>query len=613
MEHESKLFNPVDLELSRSTFPFHPTMANTMNAGRLYPEKVIFVQPGDSIKMSMRRLVKMVTPVYPTMDALFQDVAFFFVPFRSILNRRYGTPAIDDGKYSWKFFIGAQDNFLNMPVPANGVTLPTLKIGSGVTDYKEGSLMDAFDVCYFSVNDGKLSALPLMAYFAIWNENYRDPNTMAPITWELDSNKQLKPYGKVPLDATKYELETVRGLSDQADYTWCNALGPDENGNSDATQECDKWLPLPVCRFHGYFGSLLPWPQRNATGVTLPLGTSAQVYLNPNKDTNANVIFKRFNSGGVDLPAETNLNIYNKDGVPTGAGNFSVLRGYDQDETEDMVVGNIFAYAPQAYADLSSATAATVNAVRMAIQKQRWYEKLARSGNRYDELEYGLFGVRPHDSGDDRPLYLGGKRIPLSIEMVASTNGGDSSSSGAGAGSLGALGAYSHTNDEDDYFYHSFDDWGVVICVSCIRHHDTFGSGTDRFWTKLTRDDIYFPTFAHLGEQGTFDYEMSDRVIDGRILGYNPAWEEYRTQHDRVHGLLRPGKSLGFMTYARNYAGNQSLATFLNASNQVETVDQTLSVTSNAAGFQFIVQATFDMPTRRAMPTTSIPGLMDHF
>lgn len=610
MEQENKLFNPVDLELSRTTFDFHPTSTGTCNAGRLIPERCFFVQPGDSIKMKVRNLVKMVTPVYPTMDALFQDVAFFFVPYRAILNRRYGSPVINDAIYSWKAFIGAQDNLINMPLPAEGLKLPTLKINSNTNGYKPGSLIDYMDVYTHKTMDGKLSALPMMAYFAIWNENYRDPNTMNPVTWSIDSDGQLYPHGVVPIDATKTELNEVRNISDTGDYVYCNALGADDNIGLPglATQDADFWLPFPVCRFHGYFGSLLPWPQRNAEGVLLPLGDSAPI------------VGKGGSSATLDDVHGTGRILFAHDvgGDPvvvTGKNYLGISDGVFIDSNDDLA--DSYATKSIAYtnliADLSTATAANVNALRMAIQKQRWYEKLARSGNRYDELEYGLFGVRPHDSGDDRPQYLGGKRIPLSIEMVASTNGGDSSSSGAGAGSLGALGAYSHTNDEDEYFYHSFDDWGVVICVSCIRHHDTFGSGTDRFWTKLTRDDHYFPTFAHLGEQGTEEYELSDKAPDGAFIGYNPAWEEYRTQLDRVHGYIRPGKSLDFMTYARSFSGSVSLVQYLNASFQVETVDKTLSVTSNAAGFQFIIQKTFDMTWRRCMPTTSIPGLMDHF
>lgn len=136
--------------------------------------------------------------------------------------------------------------------------------------------------------------------------------------------------------------------------------------------------------------------------------------------------------------------------------------------------------------------------------------------------------------------------------------------------------------------------------------------------TRLTRDQYYFPTFAHLGEQSTARSELVDSdnlTADSAALplGYNEAWQENRVMLDTVHGLLRPGENLDFMTYARNYDTTPDLATFLNASTQIEDIDRTLAVGSNAAGFQFIYQMTFNIRARRPLPTHSIPGLMDHF
>lgn len=610
MNAESQLFNPVDLDLSRSTFDMHPTESTTLNAGRLIPVRTFFVQPGDSMKMALDDLMKMSTPVYPTMDALFEDVFFFYIPFRAILSRRYGTPAVDDAIYSWAAFIGAQDNAVNMPLPANGLTLPRLDFDRTLGDgpAEAGTLMDYFPVYLEESNE--VTALPLMAYFAIWNENFRDPNTMPVITWSIDGDKHLQPYGKIPLYATKAELISAYRTDGESvpDYVLVNALGDGMILDDDAVSACKQWLPLPVCRFHGYFGSLLPWPQRNTEGVELPLGDKAPIIASGTTLNSFGYPIIFGNSGTMgqspyDRPVLVSTPAPGSIGGILGSGP-SVASS--EGSSVQLTRSNL-------YADLASATAANVNALRFAIQQQRWYEKLARSGNRYDELEYGLFGVRPHDSGDDRPQYLGGKRIALQIEMVASTNGGNDSSSAVGSGSLGSLGAFSHTNDNGDYFYHSFDDWGIVMCLKCVRHHDTFAGGTDRHWKKLSRDDHYFPTFAHLGEQKTEDFELVNKAPNGTIIGFNPAWQEYRRELDHVSGLLKPNRSLGFMTYARYFEDGTTLGEFLNASSQVATVDQTLAVTSNAAGFQFVSQSTFHISWRRCMPVDSIPGLMDHF
>lgn len=611
MQGENNVFNPTDLELSRSSFGHSPTETTTMNAGRLYPLRFFWVQPGDSIRMDVQSLFKMSTPVYPTMDRLFADIFFFFVPHKLVLGRRYGSPSLSDSNESWKAIIGAQDNLLNMPIPASGLKVPTFKTGNSSTR-RPNTLLD-----YFPVTPGsnlKLNVLPLLSYFAIWNENFRDPNLMSPVTWaygvDADSGeKYVIPYGDVPLYATNKELVFRTGYTESTpDYYIVNALGSGIGGDDSASTNAEDWLPFPVCRFHGYFGSALPWPQRNTDGVMLPLGESAPVFAGDNHvvDNSVGIHFVEAISGD-PLAAP-----YPISSVVGSNGTFLV--GDKTNGTSALTERTNALIANNLWADLTEATAANVNALRFAIQQQRWYEKLARSGNRYDELEYGLFGVRPHDSGEDRPVYLGGKRIPLQIEMVASTQGGSDASSGEGSGSLGALGAFSHTNDQDNMFYHSFDDWGIVMCLVCIRHHDTFGTGTDRFWTKRTRDDLYFPTFAHLGEQPVYEHELTDDDgIGDQIFGYMPAWSEYRNELDHVSGLLRPGQSLDFMTYATNFGEDTSLAQFLNASSQVASVDNTLAVMSPASGFQFVVQLTFDMTIRRAMPTDSIPGLMDHF
>lgn len=604
MNGEMNLFNPLNLEMSRTTFGFSPRRSGTCNVGRLIPAFCFEIMPGDEINMNkVNSLFKMSTPKYPTMDALYADVYFFYVPNRLVLSRRYGTPNINDSNQSWAAFVGAQDNNVNMPIPQNGIELPYLDWSSGDTT-KPGSLMDYF-LGEFQARSGQLiQALPLLGYFAIWNEDFREPSTMTPVTWNYGSSGRIEPQGIVPLYATVSELADVRGAT-VTTYTLCNALASSASPTGNAQEDPQFWLPFPVCRFHGYFGSALPWPQRNSAGVLLPLGDKAVVKtaaspLLTYSSTQNNLLWSISTNVSPGLQALLGIDVTS----PGVAATFS---------KSDTGLGASTAVPSNLYADLSTATAANVNALRAAIQKQRWYEKLARSGNRYDELEYGLFGVRPHDSGDDRPIYLGGQRIPLSIEMVASTNGGTTSGSAAGAGSLGSLGAFSHTNFSGPGFHHAFDDWGFLHMVFCIRHHDTFSSGLEMFWKFRTREDLYFPTFAHLGEMAITEDLLCFDGRDNVVFGYQEAWAHERYSPDRVCGLIAPSRNLGYMTYAKNYAQGTTLAQFLNASAQVETVDQTLLVSSNTSGFQFVYQFDLEFTARRCLPRYSDPGLMDHF
>lgn len=602
MNSEMNLFNPVDLELSRSTFHMTPTHSGTCVAGRLCVGGVWEILPGDSVKMDLRSLIKMSTPVYPTMDQLYLDVFFFFVPNRLVLGDKYGNPDATASNRSWAAVIGAQTNTVNAPIPAKGITVPTVYVDGKPAS---GTLNDYILSSNADSHGSFLNCLPWLSYFAIWNENFRDQNVQGPITWSFGPTyNDVIPYGIIPIRAIPSEINGPRSGS-QTSYTTVSALGATISASAPATSQSDMWLCLPTYRFHGYFGSALPWPQRNIDGVELPLGDAAPIRVDDDYDMGASEasgmdgLIWRFTSNGNQATGRTAISIASSGGDTVAGSSGTVGTG------NEIVPANL-------YADLRSATAANVNALRAAIQKQRWYEKLARSGNRFDELEYGLFGVRPHDSGLDQPLYLGGKRIPLNIEMVASTNGDTTASSGEGAGSLGALGAFSHTNDNDHIFYHSFDEWGTLMCVFTIRHHDTFSSGVEKLFFRETRDDYYFPTFAHLGEQAIQERELG---LDMRVktpFGYQQAWEEYRQFPDKVSGLLRVGENLDFMTYASAFS-SPTLADFLNASFQVETVDKTLAVSSVSSGFQFVYQFTFDMTMRRCMPTYSIPGLMDHF
>lgn len=615
MQSERSLFNPLDLDVSRSTFHNSPTRSGTCMAGRLIPAWSRPIMPGTGINMNCKSLFKMSTPVYPTMDRLFADVYFFYTPNRLVMSRRYGSPDLNDSVYSWAYFIGAQDNLLNMPLPQTGAMLPTVSsAGIGSTrSYRTGSLADYFDYAPCPVPNAywEYNPFDLLSYFAIWNENFREPSTCAPVTWSISSNHfnfSLATARGNWLYVNSAE-RTLFGIAGSGDYSWTNPFP--------SARDTNLMLPLPTSIFHGYFGSMLPWPQRNAAGVELPLGDAAPVFAGSSSHLSEGdrvnpMRLLEVGASNLAVNPVTDRYLTNQTWVnePGMLGGSTGTTDIDRDVL----------YAPSnLYADLSSATAANVNALRAAIQKQRWYEKLARSGNRYDELEYGTFGVRPKDSGSDRPVYLGGKRIELAIEMVASTQGGSTSSSSEGSGSLGSLGAFSHTNDSDHYFSSEFDDWGTLSCVFTIRHHTTLGTGTDRHKLKIDRDEYYFPTFAHLGEQSTWYGELVDSdgattpITTKYTIGFQQAWEEERTDVDRVSGLLRPGKSLAFMTYAEAHSGTFSLAQFLNASRQIAHIDNTLAVSSIASGFQFIYQLTFDYTMRAPIPVYSIPGLMDHF
>ena len=205
------------------------------------------------------------------------------------------------------------------------------------------------------------SKLAVNAYIDIWNNWFRDQNLQAPIEF----------------DTTDADL-TVDGTIN----TGCGLL--------------------PVAKFHDYFTSALPEPQKGSS-VTTPLGTTAPVMFNSDSKVNTNTL--------------SDINIYRADGTKytsTDGDPIAVAANGQIAKYGGSISGASAVYV-SAQADLTQATAATINALRLAFATQRILEKDARFGTRYREILKGHFGVTASDESLLVPEYLGGKRIPLNI------------------------------------------------------------------------------------------------------------------------------------------------------------------------------------------------------
>lgn len=572
--------NPTRLDVSRSKMRARPRWTGSWNVGQLFP---IFatssVMPGDTFKMSIASAIRMVRPIAPVMDDMEITIEAYFVPHRLILSRKSMSPDLNDSNHSWQAFIGAQDSLLNMPTPGD-VTLPTCLIAQ--SSYAVGGLADClgFAVPQSSSASYYVNCLKPLAFYSIWNEYFREPNTQVPVTYSI----------------------TNAGV---INLTGSDAGVPGSNWGTLST------IPLPpVSRYHGYFGSALPWPQRNSNQVEMPLGDLAPLVAR----------------GDAVNPFGTSPLFYSTDffaSQPSFAGSYFSggrmgLVGTVSD-SQDSVYGQV-RYASgntlnNLYADLSTATAASVNEFRLAVQTQRWYEALARSGNKYTDLVHGMFGVRGV-SIPDRPEYLGGFTAPINMSQVASTQGD------AQTGSLGDTGAFSLSNPSGYLFTKSFTEHGTIMVVACCRVRDSFAQGIQREDTRSDRFDFYWPQFANLGEQPILKRELfvggasggGFSSTDNEVFGYQEAWAEYRMFADQVRGYLNPTVSagIGFYTYANNFSSAPSLKGYLNASSQKDIADRTLTATSASVGFQLFGQFEFDIDMVRPMPTYSIPGLVDH-
>jgi hypothetical protein len=334
---------------------------------------------------------------------------------------------------------------------------------------------------------------------------------------------------------------------------------------------------LPRGKRKDYFTSCLPWPQKG-DDVYLPLGTSAPIATDGAINDNIGVI---------STSQSDALKVLNAGSTYTQLGSAGATTGADL------------------YADLTNATAATINQLREAFQLQKMFERDARSGTRYIETIYAHFGVRSADQRLQRPEYLGGGTSYLNINPIAQT--GESGTTPQG--NLSAMGTFTNTGKG---FIKSFTEHELVIGFISARADLNYQQGLNRMWSRSTRYDHYFPAFAHLGEQAVLNKEiyMDGTSTDDDVFGYNERYAEYRYKPSLITGQFRSNAttSLDLWHLAQDFASLPSL----NAS-FIEENPPMSRIVATPTEPDFILDAYFDFKCTRPMPTFSVPGLIDHF
>lgn len=337
-----------------------------------------------------------------------------------------------------------------------------------------------------------------------------------------------------------------------------------------------------------YFTSSLPFAQKGAA-VTLPLGTSAPVVSN-----NQAVTFRSTgNYGG----GNTTLNAT----AASGATSFGAVASVSNP--------SIFGSVTGLYADLSSATAATVNSLRMSFQIQKLLERDARGGTRYSEMLQSHFGVRPQDYRLQRPEYLGGGSTPITINPIAQTQATGASGTTTPLGQLAAMGTLL---TKANGFHYSCLEHGHIIGLVSIRADLTYQQGVRKMWDRLTRYDFYMPEFAMLGEQVVYNSEIYARgtAQDDLAFGYQERWAEYRYFPSLITGIFKSTSAgtLDIWHLAQNFSSLPTLnSTFIS---DTPPVSRIVAVPSQP---QFLLDVFMSIRTVRPLPMYSVPGLIDHF
>lgn len=539
---ESHFSQVPHIDIKRSVFDRSTQHKTTFNAGQLIPIFCDEILPGDTFSGHISSVVRMTTPIHPTMDNLYADLYWYSVPVRILWEH-------------WKEFNGENnDTFWTQETEYE---VPQIDSPTGGWD--KGTIADYLGVptkITFQ-DEHSISHLPFRAVVKCWNDWFRDQNLQTPAFLDIGDSTTTGTNG------TDYVSDAICG-----------------------------GMPLPVAKYHDYFTSCLPEPQKGPD-VLLPLGTEAPVRWGPDK-ANPN--------------ASTQL------------GNYVTLEGYLVDNayhtatygiSEDQV-GKDERTRMTGFsglnADLSEATAATISQLRQAFAVQRLYERDARGGTRYTEILKSHFGVSSPDGRLQRSEYLGGARIPINITQVVQTSSTDSVSP------QGNTAAYSLTGDISASFTKSFTEHSILLCFVCVRNENTYQQGLERMWSRKRRFDFYWPALANISEQPVFNKEIyaQGTAEDDEVFGYQEAWAEYRYKPSRVSGAFRSNyaQTLDSWHYADYYDSLPVLGDDFIRSSKTN-IDRTLAVQSNVED-QFIGDFYFNLKSVRPMPVYSVPGLIDH-
>ncbi len=448
--------------------------------GKLYPTMLLESMPGASYSHDQSALIRMMPMQAPLMHLVDVYSYTFRVPMRLCMEREMWDVFITGGTKG----DGKSADGVTVEIPYFYMHKAPSGIGGiNVNWAAAGTLLDHLGIS-FGDADGddkaKINAMPLLAYWLIWNEYFRDQNLHKDVVEMF------------PL------LFNAKGDITALLYGAMSAADPDLQFN---------FFELPnVCWQKDMFTSALPWAQRGAPVETPLKGTATVTYKDVAVSTET-----PFTDGDVTVNSLGDFHI------PGSAG--SKTTGIDNIESVELVSGGF-----------------SINDLRVAARLQEWLEKMARGGSRYTEQLRSMFGVKSSDGRLQRPEYLAGGKMPVNISEVLQTSEtaetalGTMSGRGLSAGHVAGWKAY-------------FEEHCYIMSYMFMRPKTAYQQGIPRLFThRFDKLDWPWPQFAQLGEQEVKMSELYatlDTDTNDETFGYQQRYAEMKYMPSTVHGEFK--------------------------------------------------------------------------
>lgn len=574
-------YSGIYVEGKRSDFRFHKPVLSSFCSGMLVPlGDPIPVFPGTKLDLNLSAVIRSNTMVVPPLDGIFIDVFAVWVPHRIVWNHmpqflgeNDETAWTQTNTYEYPNVTGYDLNFCNATSLINGVDLGNFSLFAhyglfvkGLTTTMPWALQ-------------KFNVLGARGYYFIWNHLFRDENYQRPVLFSKGDSGSTGEFGYLIGDYTIHGGAT---------------LGVVRSGSN-----ARYAILMPVNKFHDAFTSTLPQAQ---FGDPIELGLSGQADV-----TITDSIVSAVTNSGASTALRTTQTLANTSGATASVA----LRREGSGPTNDLASGSALGVnGATGYADLSTATAVTINQLRTSVMYQRYIEALARGGRRVPEFYETIYGVKNSVARKDYPELLTRNRFYLGVNQVVATtsnvNTGDELIS-----HLGETGAYSLTNLKGVHLCEKdFTEFGYLHILYCVRSENRYYNLTPEHFTRLDLLDEYNPYFDHIGDVTIPNILVNNKVTTLGNFGFQEAWWFERSQLPMVTGALN--KDYGDIPYWTSgvaFTNTTNVATPLFLTYRPEFMND-FFISHYHVYPQFIIDGLIYGKSVKRMSAHSIPGIV---